>query len=257
MKRFDGKTALVTGGGSGIGYCVSTRLASEGACVIIVDVDEVGANSTLEKIISNGGTGAVLVCDISNHSQVIRVTQDILDERDIDILINNAGIAHVGNIENTTEADFDRIYSVNVKGIFNVLSVIIPLMKERRKGVIVNMASVASSVGIADRFAYSMSKGAVMSMTYSIAKDYIDYGIRCNCVSPSRVHTPFVDNFIAKNYPDNAGEMFDKLSKSQPIGRMGNPEEIASAVAYLCSEEAAFITGINFPVDGGFITLNN
>ena len=144
-----------------------------------------------------------------------------------------------------------------MKGIYNVLSVIIPLMKQRRKGVIVNMASVASSVGIADRFAYSMSKGAVMSMTYSIAKDYIDYGIRCNCVAPSRVHTPFVDNFIAKNYPDNAEEMFDKLSKSQPIGRMGTPEEIASAVAYLCSEEAAFITGTNFPVDGGFITLNS
>ena len=257
MKRFDGKTALVTGGGSGIGYCVSTRLASEGAYVIIVDIDQVGANSTLEKIISNGGAGAVLVCDISNRSQVTRVTKDIPDECDIDILINNAGIAHEGNIENTTEADFDRIYNVNVKGIFNVLSVIIPLMKQRRKGVIVNMASVASSVGIADRFAYSMSKGAVMSMTYSIAKDYIDYGIRCNCVAPSRVHTPFVDNFIAKNYPDNAEEMFDKLSKSQPIGRMGTPEEVASAVAYLCSEEAAFITGANFPVDGGFITLNS
>ena len=224
---------------------------------IIVDIDQVGANSTLEKIISNGGAGAVLVCDISNRSQVTRVTKDIPDECDIDILINNAGIAHEGNIENTTEADFDRIYNVNVKGIFNVLSVIIPLMKQRRKGVIVNMASVASSVGIADRFAYSMSKGAVMSMTYSIAKDYIDYGIRCNCVAPSRVHTPFVDNFIAKNYPDNAEEMFDKLSKSQPIGRMGTPEEVASAVAYLCSEEAAFITGANFPVDGGFITLNS
>ncbi len=257
MKRFDGKTALVTGGGSGIGYCVSTRLASEGAYVIIVDIDAVGANSTLEKIISNGGAGAVLVCDISNRSQVTRVTKDIPDECDIDILINNAGIAHVGNIEHTAEADFDRIYNVNVKGIYNVLSVIIPLMKQRRKGVIVNMASVASSVGIADRFAYSMSKGAVMSMTYSIAKDYIDYGIRCNCVAPSRVHTPFVDNFIAKNYPDIAEEMFDKLSKSQPIGRMGTPEEVASAVAYLCSEEAAFITGTNFPVDGGFITLNS
>ncbi len=257
MKRFDGKTALVTGGGSGIGYCVSTRLASEGAYVIIVDIDAVGANSTLEKIISNGGAGAVLVCDISNRSQVTRVTKDIPDECDIDILINNAGIAHVGNIENTAEADFDRIYNVNVKGIYNVLSVIIPLMKQRRKGVIVNMASVASSVGIADRFAYSMSKGAVMSMTYSIAKDYIDYGIRCNCVAPSRVHTPFVDNFIANNYPDNAEEMFDKLSKSQPIGRMGTPEEVASAVAYLSSEEAAFITGTNFPVDGGFITLNS
>ena len=130
-------------------------------------------------------------------------------------------------------------------------------MKAQKSGVIINMASVASSVGIADRFAYSMTKGAVLTMTYSVAKDYIANGIRCNCISPGRVHTPFVDNFLEKNYADNKEEMFEKLSKSQPIGRMGAPDEIASLVDYLCSDDAAFITGSNFPIDGGFVTLNN
>ncbi len=130
-------------------------------------------------------------------------------------------------------------------------------MKEKQSGVIINLASVASSVGIADRFAYSMTKGAVLTMTYSVAKDYLSYGIRCNCIAPGRVHTPFVDNFLAQSYPDNQAEMFEKLSKSQPIGRMGKPEEIAGLVDYLCSDDAAFITGSNFPIDGGFVTLNN
>jgi|TARA_B100000497_G_scaffold124656_2_gene159633 2-keto-3-deoxy-L-fuconate dehydrogenase len=257
MAKFSGKTALVTGAGSGIGHCISLQLAREGAYIVVVDLDKNAANLTLSKITANGGSGEILVCDISNNSDVTAFVKDLLEHRTIDILINNAGIAHIGNVENTTEADLDRIYSVNVKGVYNMLSAVVPAMKTRRHGVIINMASVASSVGIADRFAYSMSKGAVLSMTYSVAKDYIDYGIRCNSVSPARVHTPFVDDFLAKNYPDNSAEMFEKLSKSQPIGRMGMATEVASAVAYLCSDDAAFITGTNFPIDGGFVTLNN
>jgi 2-keto-3-deoxy-L-fuconate dehydrogenase len=175
----------------------------------------------------------------------------------IDMLINNAGIAHIGNIEQTSEADLDRLYKVNVKGVYNTTLACIKAMKERKNGVIINLASVASSVGIADRFAYSMSKGAVLTMTYSIARDYVKHGIRCNCIAPGRVHTPFVDNFLDKNYPDNRAEMFEKLSKSQPMGRMGHADEIAALIAYLCSDEAAFITGSNFPIDGGFVTLNN
>jgi NAD(P)-dependent dehydrogenase (short-subunit alcohol dehydrogenase family) len=197
------------------------------------------------------------VCDVVNNNDVTAVIKDLLKHRVIDILINNAGIAHIGNIEKTTEEDLDRLYTVNVKGVYNMLSAVVPAMKNRRQGVIINMASVASTVGIADRFAYSMSKGAVLSMTYSVAKDYIDHGIRCNSVSPARVHTPFVDDFLTKNYPDNSAEMFEKLSKSQPIGRMGKATEVASAVVYLCSDDAAFITGTNFPIDGGFVTLNN
>ena len=183
------------------------------------------------------------------------VIEDIAKNGGINILINNAGIAHIGNVENTSEADLDRIYNVNVKGVYNCIHAVIPVMK-KKGGVIINMASIASSVGISDRFAYSMSKGAVLTMTYSVAKDYLDVGIRCNCISPGRVHTPFVDGFINNNYPGKEKEMFEKLSKSQPIGRMGKPEEIANLAMYLSSDEASFITGTDFPIDGGFIKLN-
>ena len=171
-------------------------------------------------------------------------------------MVNNAGIAHVGTVESTEEADFDRLYSVNVKGIFNCIKACIPLMKKAGKGSILNMGSVAASVGIKDRFAYSMTKGAVLSMTYSIAKDYLASNIRCNSISPARVHTPFVEGFIKKNYPGQEDEMFEKLSKTQPIGRMGTPIEIASLALFLCSDEAGFITGTDYPIDGGFIKLN-
>jgi NAD(P)-dependent dehydrogenase (short-subunit alcohol dehydrogenase family) len=253
----EGQTALVTGGGSGIGRSVCLRLATAGAHIRVVDLDEAGALETVALIVKNGGCASAHVCDISNKVNVKETVADINRNSSIELVINNAGIAHVGNIENTSESDLDRLYQVNVKGIYNVISAVIPQMKENQYGVIVNLASVASSVGIADRFAYSMTKGAVLTMTYSVAKDYIDYGIRCNCIAPGRVHTPFVDNFLDKNYPDNRDEMFEKLSKSQPIGRMAQAEEIAGLVNYLCSNEAAFITGSNFPIDGGFVTLNN
>jgi len=256
-KKFEGKFALITGGGSGIGQCTSLQLAKEGAHILIVDLDLEAAKYTQNMIEIFGGTASVYQCDISNSSQVKEIVAGILLENDIDILVNNAGIAHVGNLERTSEDDLDRLYNVNVKGTYNLMSSVIGSMKKKQSGVIINLASVASSVGIADRFAYSMSKGAVLTMTYSVAKDYINDGIRCNCIAPGRVHTPFVDNFLEKNYPDTQEEMFDKLSKSQPIGRMGKVEEIAGLIVYLCSDEAAFITGSNFPIDGGFVTLNN
>ncbi|MGJ8691838.1 MAG: SDR family NAD(P)-dependent oxidoreductase [Thalassotalea sp.] len=255
-KKFEDKVALITGGGSGIGQCTALLLANEGAHVLVVDLDIEAAETTKKMIRVRGGEASAYQCDISNSSQVKDIVGEILLENDIDILINNAGIAHVGNIEGTSEEDLDRVYNVNVKGTYNCISAVIGSMKKRKSGVILNLASIASSVGLSDRFAYSMSKGAVLTMTYSVAKDYINDGIRCNCIAPGRVHTPFVDNFIAKTYPDNQEEMFDKLSKSQPIGRMGKVEEIAGLISYLCSDEAAFITGSNFPIDGGFITLN-
>ena len=166
------------------------------------------------------------------------------------------GVAHVGTVESTSDEDFDRLISINVKGMFHVTRAAIPYMKDNG-GSIVNMASIASTVGIPDRFAYSMTKGAVVGMTLSIAKDYLKHNIRCNCISPARVHTPFVDGFIAKNYPGREEEMFKKLSATQPIGRMGTPDEIAALALYLCSDEASFITGCDYPIDGGFIKLNN
>ena len=256
-QKLNGRAALVTGGGSGIGASICLRLASEGATVLVVDIDPETASKTTSKITDLGGESIPYACDISNNTEVLEVFTQIQRDHSLDILINNAGIAHIGNVEGTTEDDLDRLYNVNVKGVYNVISAAISNMKKRGNGVILNMASVASCVGIADRFAYSMTKGAILTMTLSVAKDYIDYGIRCNCISPGRVHTPFIDNFLEKNYPDNKSEMFEKLAKSQPIGRMGKTEEIAGLAVYLCLDEASFITGSNFPIDGGFITLNN
>lgn len=251
------KVALVTGGGSGIGRSICLRLGQKSIKVLVVDLNIDTAQQTADEIIKNGGIASAYALDVANNEQVSRLFNCINDEHTIDILINNAGIAHIGNIENTSESDLDRLYNINVKGVYNCICATIAAMKAQNSGVIINMASVASSVGIADRFAYSMTKGAVLTMTYSVAKDYITNGIRCNCISPGRVHTPFVDNFLEQNYAENKTEMFEKLSKSQPIGRMGNSDEIAALVDYLCSDDAAFITGSNFPIDGGFVTLNN
>ena len=256
-QRFTNKVALITGGGSGIGQTTSIKFAKEGAHVIIFDLDSDGAKKTKDIIEADGGKVSIYSCNVADQSQVNSIVNEILNESTIDILINNAGIAHIGNIENTSEADLDRVYQVNVKGCYNMIKAVIGSMKTQQSGVILNLASIASSVGIEDRFAYSMSKGAVLTMTYSVARDFIKEGIRCNCIAPGRVHTPFVDNFLEKNYPDSRDEMFEKLSKSQPIGRMGKVDEIAGLIAYLCSEEASFITGSNFPIDGGFVTINN
>jgi 2-keto-3-deoxy-L-fuconate dehydrogenase len=252
-----GKTAIITGGGSGIGRSISTLFARQGASVYILELNQEAAAQTLNDINEQGGKASSFVSNVSNQEEVASVFDAIRQQTGrIDIVVNNAGIAHVGNIEQTTEADLDRIYQVNVKGVYNGMLAAVKHMQETGGGVILNMASVASVIGIPDRFAYSMSKGAVLTMTYSVARDYLKSNIRCNCVAPGRVHTPFVDGFLKKNYPGQEQEMFDKLSKTQPIGRMGTPDEIAALALYLCSDEAAFITGTNYPIDGGFITLN-
>ncbi len=256
MLRLDNKIAVITGGGSGIGRAISLVFARQGADVYILDMNEEGSRDVVKEIISAGGMGLFKKCNVAQQTEVDQVINSIYSEAgSIDILVNNAGIAHVGNLEKTDEADFDRLTAVNVKGIYNCLHAVVPFMKGKG-GVIVNMASVASTVGIPDRFAYSMTKGAVIGMTLSVAKDYLTEKIRCNSISPGRVHTPFVDGFIAKNYPGQEKEMFEKLSRTQPIGRMAEPEEVANLALYLCSDEAAFITGCDYPIDGGFIKLN-
>jgi 2-keto-3-deoxy-L-fuconate dehydrogenase len=248
-----GRTAIVTGGASGIGQAIATRFAASGARVAIFDVSPVDA--TMDAIAAVGGTAIQVTCDVSKQADVLRAFSEAQERLGpIDILVNSAGVAHVGTVEQTTEADFDRIYAVNVKGVYNCLKAAVAAMKERG-GVILNVASVAATVGIPDRFAYSMSKGAVLTMTLSIARDYIDRKIRCNCISPARVHTPFVDGFLARNYPGREAEMFEQLARSQPIGRMGKPSEIAELALFLCSDAASFITGCDYPIDGGFITL--
>ena len=182
--------------------------------------------------------------------------QQIFSGERVHILVNNAGIAHIGKLESTPEEDFDRVFRINVKGAYNCMQVVVGHMKARGGGVILNLASVAAWVGLADRFAYSMSKGAVVSMTKSVARDYIAHNIRCNSISPARVHTPFVDGYLSKSYPGREQEMFEKLSQTQPIGRMAQPSEVAALALFLCSDEAAYITGSDYPIDGGFLNLH-
>ncbi len=236
------KYAIVTGGSSGIGKAIVKKLQSDGVLVHSLDIV---ANDAEQ------GTSSAGVfwhqCDVGNSEQVNQCIKRITQDHPIDILVNNAGIGFIGDLLNTPEEDLDRLYRINVKSIFNCSKAVIPSMQSNGGGVIINMASVAATVGIADRFAYSMSKGAVLTMTLSIAKDYIKDNIRCNCVSPARIHTPFVDQYLATNYKGNEAEMFEKLSQTQPIGRMGTPEDVAGMVAYLCSDQAAFATGMDYP----------
>ncbi len=245
---------MVTGGGSGIGKAISIAFAAQGAEVHVLELQQEVAEETIAEIKAAGGTAVAHQCDVSKQDMVKAVFASIPQ---VNILINNAGIAHVGNLEHTSEEDMDRIYQVNVKGAYNCLLAAVVQMKANGGGAIVNLASIASHVGIPDRFAYSMSKGAIYAMTLSVAKDYLAANIRCNSISPARVHTPFVDGFISKNYPGKEQEMFEKLSKTQPIGRMAEPEEVAALALFLSSDEAAFITGTDYPIDGGFIHLNN
>jgi len=254
MFKLTNRSVIITGGGSGIGKAMSVLFAKQGAAVHIIELNEDAANDTVAEIKAAGGDASVHTCDVSSQQQVIDIFKSI---GKIDILVNNVGIAHIGRADNTAEADFDRIYNVNVKGVYNCLFAAIPAMKTSGGGVILNTSSVAAHVGITDRFAYSTSKGAIHAMTLSVARDYMADNIRCNSISPARVHTPFVDGFIAKNYAGQEAEIFEKLSKSQPIGRMAQPNEIAALALYLCSDEAGFITGTDYPIDGGFITLNN
>ena len=254
MFSLKNKKAVVTGGGSGIGKAIAILFAKQGAEVHIIDLTEQASLSTVEEIMASGDKVFVHTCNVAQQQDVLDVFQDI---GDIHILVNNAGIAHVGKADTTQEADFNKVMDVNVKGVYNCLYAAIPNLRNAGGGVIINMASIAAWIGLADRFAYSAAKGAVMAMTLSVAKDYIHENIRCNSISPARVHTPFVDGFIAKNYPGSEDEMFQKLSKTQPIGRMAMPAEIAALALYLSSDEASFITGCDYPIDGGFIKLNN
>jgi NAD(P)-dependent dehydrogenase (short-subunit alcohol dehydrogenase family) len=247
---------MVTGGASGIGLAIVQLFQQHGAVIDVLDLQKPDKQWMEEQNLDSERVHFHAV-DITSQQDVQQAVSLIAIQRGIGILINNAGIAHVGNVVNTAEDDFMKVFNVNVRGAYNCMQACVPYMEEQGEGLIINMASIAATLGIADRFAYSMSKGAILSMTLSVARDYIKKGIRCNCISPARVHTPFVDGFVNKNYPGQQEEMFKKLAASQPIGRMGQPDEVASLVFYLCSRQASFITGCDYPIDGGFTRLNN
>ena len=256
MFSLKNKTALVTGGASGIGLAIAQTFAQAGAHVHILDLNGGQAEQVASDIRRMGGNATGHAVDVSNQPQTVEVIGRIAAQEPIHILVNNAGVSHIGTVETTSEADFDRIFRINVKGVYNCLFATIPYLKAAGGGVVLNMASVGATLGLSERFAYSMSKGAVLTMTLSVAKDYLADKIRCNCISPARVHTPFVDGFLAKSYPGQEAEMFEKLSKTQPIGRMAEPSEVGALALYLCSDEAGFVTGCDYPLDGGFTRLN-
>ena len=251
-QRLLDKHALVTGGGSGIGRAIAERFATEGAHVFIMEINAAAAADAAAAIRAAGGNCDVVAADVSD-TEAMRAAFAGLPK--LNILVNNAGIAHIGNVLTTTAADLDRLHAVNVRGVYHGMHFGVPRLLEAGGGAILNICSVAAKLGISERFAYSMTKGAVLSMTLSVARDFVDKHIRCNCVCPARVHTPFVDGYLATAYPGREEEMFAKLSEWQPIGRMGQPEEIAALAAFLCSDEAGFITGAAYDIDGGVTLL--
>jgi 2-keto-3-deoxy-L-fuconate dehydrogenase len=256
MFRLDGKIAAVTGAGSGIGRAIANTFTNAGARVFVLERDATAGEATAAEIRAKGGASTAIDCDVTSAQSVQAAFGRIDREAPrLDILVNNAGIAHIGTVENTREGDLDRIYAVNVKGLFLCSQAAVARMKKAGGGAILNLASIASLIGLVDRFAYSMSKGAVLAMTRSIAVDFIGDKIRCNCVCPARVHTPFVDGYLKNTYPGREAEMFKQLSEYQPVGRMGTPEEVAALALYLCSDEASFITGQAYPIDGGVLVF--
>jgi NAD(P)-dependent dehydrogenase (short-subunit alcohol dehydrogenase family) len=250
-----GRVAVVTGGASGIGKSIAKRLADNGAQVWVLDLDAVAAEATAAEIARAGGQACALPCDVADPESISRVFATITAKGPLDILVNSAGIAHIGTITTTSLQDFERIFRVNVQGTFLCMQAAIATMVKQSAGVIVNLSSLVALMGIPDRFAYSMSKGAVRAMTLSVAKDFLDQNIRCNCISPARVHTPFVDGFVKRNYPGRETEMMAVLSKTQPVGRMARPDEVAGLAVYLCSDMASFLTGADIPFDGGVLNL--
>ncbi|MGI8810933.1 MAG: SDR family NAD(P)-dependent oxidoreductase [Pyrinomonadaceae bacterium] len=245
------KTALVTGAASGIGESIAKTLAAAGASVFVCDVDEENGRRVEGEIAADGGSARFVRLDVVSEADCTDAAQRVyLEKGHLDILVNNAGVGHVGTICETKGEDLDRLYAVNVRGMFNVTKVFIDKMIERRYGVIVNIASIGGIVAIRDRFAYCTTKFAVVGLTKCLAIDHALQGIRANCICPGRVETPFVTKRLAEY--DDQKKAYDEMSATQAIGRMGTPDEIAAAVLYLASDEAAFVTGTAFEIDGGF-----
>ena len=254
--RLDNKVALITGGASGIGQAIALCFAEHGAAIRIVDLNAEAGQKMAQRIVELGGSATAHSCDLANVTQMQTTFKEILELSQIDILVNSAGVSHIGQLGNTSDEDFERLFRINVLGTHHAMRETIQAMIAKGGGVILNIASIAASAGLEDRYAYSMSKGAVLSMTYSVARDYLPHNIRCNAISPARVHTPFVDGFVKKNFPGKEAEAFAKLSALQPIGRMAQPSEVAMLALYLCSDDASFVTGTNYPLDGGFFNLH-
>ena len=245
------KSALITGAGSGIGAAIAETFARAGAYVFVTDRDEPSGRATVARLIAAGGRGEFLLLDIADETQCAQVAQAVLTTAGhLDVLVNNAGIGHVGTIANTTAADLDRLHAVNTRGAFNVIKAFFPSMLARRAGSIVNIASIGGVLGVRDRLAYTMTKHAIVGLTRAMSLDHARDGIRINAICPGRVETPWVAERL-KESPDPA-RAYAEMCATQPMGRMGRPDEIAAAALYLASDEAAFMTGATLTPDGGW-----
>jgi 2-keto-3-deoxy-L-fuconate dehydrogenase len=245
------KIALITGAGSGIGAAIAQTFARAGAFVFVTDRDQAGGNRTVEQIRAENGDAEFLDADVTNETQCATAATKVLQSRkQLHILVNNAGIGHVGTILKTTGTDLDRLYGVNVRGVFNMIKAFLPSMLRAREGNIINIASIGGVVGIRDRLAYCTTKFAVVGLTKSLALDHATEGIRANCICPGRVETPFVSARL-KEYPDPE-KAYREMASTQALGRMGKPQEIAHAALYLACDESSFITGTAFLIDGGW-----
>ena len=255
MFRLDGKRAFITGAGSGIGEAIARLFAQQGAQVIIADLQSDAAQRVTNSIIESGGVANSLILDVADEVQVCKGFADVANQYGrLDILVNNAGVSHVGNILETSFEDWERVMSVNAGGVFLCAREGVRQMLAQSPvgGVIINMSSVVATIGVDRRLPYSASKGAVLALTRSIAIDFVTQGIRCNAICPGTVQTPFVEGYLARNFAGHEDEVRQQLHARQPIGRMGTPDEIASAALYLASDEAAFVTGSALVIDGGW-----
>jgi NAD(P)-dependent dehydrogenase (short-subunit alcohol dehydrogenase family) len=253
--RLDRKIAFVTGAGSGIGEHIARIFAQQGAHVVIADNRLDAAQRVADEIQAAGGTARAQQLDVSAESQVKAAIERVATtEGRLDIIVNNAGISHVGSILETSLEDWERVMQVNAGGVFLCAREAVRQMLAQTPGggVIINMSSVAATIGVERRLPYCASKGAVLALTRSIAIDFVTQGIRCNAICPGTVQTPFVEGYLARNFAGREDEMRQQLHARQPIGRMGQPDEIAYAALYLASDEAAFVTGSALVIDGGW-----
>jgi 2-keto-3-deoxy-L-fuconate dehydrogenase len=252
--RLDQKTALITGAGSGIGEAIASLFARQGAHVIVADVVADAAERVATALQQQGLLATALTLDVAEEGHVREAMTHLAEQGRLDIVVNNAGISHVGTILETSLEEWERVLRVNARGAFLCARETVRIMLDQRPqgGAIINMASVAAQIGVERRFPYSASKGAILAMTRSIAMDFVSQGIRCNALCPGTVQTPFVEGYLARNFPGHEDEVRQTLHARQPLGRMGLPEEIAYAALYLAADEAAFVTGAALVIDGGW-----